>query len=81
MLCIFAIYIYKPLVFFVLCYRSPQEPRCFATYGGPLDSTEVVIGGFENSDYETAQALVITIPLPNYYDVDKNLKSQIWELE
>lgn len=66
---------------FKMCSESRQDSKCFAPYGGPIDSTEVVIGGFEDSKYETAQALVITIPLKNYYDPDKNLNSQLWEKE
>lgn len=66
---------------FLFNCSSRQDAKCFAPYGGPIDSTEVVIGGFENSKYETAQALVITIPLPNYNDPDKNMKSRLWEDE
>ncbi|XP_054723520.1 NPC intracellular cholesterol transporter 1-like [Uloborus diversus] len=66
---------------FKICSVSPQDPKCFALYGGPLDSTEVVIGGFKNNSYETAEALVITIPLPNYYNSEENLPSKLWETE
>lgn len=65
---------------FLFC-SSRHDSKCFAPYGGPIDSTEVVIGGFENSKYETAQALVITIPVKNYYDPQRNLKAQLWEKE
>ncbi|KFM77574.1 Niemann-Pick C1 protein, partial [Stegodyphus mimosarum] len=71
----------KYLSHFKSCSLNPQDPKCFAPYGGPLDSVDVVLGGFQNSEYETAHALVITIPLPNFYDADKNFNSRLWESE
>lgn len=53
--------------------------KCFAPYGGPLQSTEVALGGFQNSEYHTANALIITIPVVNHYDQELNKDALEWE--
>lgn len=55
------------------------EMKCFAPYGGPLQSTEVALGGFKNSDYNSASALIITIPVINHYDNELNKDALAWE--
>ncbi len=55
------------------------ESTCYAPYGGPLQSTEVALGGFKGSDYHTATALIITIPVINHYDNEKNKDALEWE--
>ncbi|GIY19433.1 NPC intracellular cholesterol transporter 1 [Caerostris extrusa] len=66
------------LLHFKSCSLAPKDSKCFAPFGGPLDSAAVVLGGFNNS-FDSAQALVITIPVTNYNDADLTLKARIWE--
>ncbi|KAG8199914.1 hypothetical protein JTE90_015899 [Oedothorax gibbosus] len=61
------------------CAGSMAEMKCFAPYGGPLQSTEVALGGFKNSDYNSASALIITIPVINHYDNELNKDALAWE--
>ncbi|XP_054721717.1 NPC intracellular cholesterol transporter 1-like isoform X2 [Uloborus diversus] len=61
------------------CSSSMGEMKCYAPYGGPLQSTEVALGGFVNSDYNTATALIITIPVVNHYNNDLNKDALEWE--
>ncbi|GBN14844.1 NPC intracellular cholesterol transporter 1 [Araneus ventricosus] len=68
------------LVNFKSCSLAPQNPNCFAAFGGPIHSAAVVLGGY-NETYDSAKALVITIPVTNYNDVTKNLKARMWESE
>ncbi|XP_035212713.1 NPC intracellular cholesterol transporter 1-like isoform X1 [Stegodyphus dumicola] len=67
------------LAHFKECAGSMAEMKCFAPYGGPLQSTEVALGGFKNSDYHTATALIITIPVVNHYDQELNRDALEWE--
>ncbi|GIX80793.1 NPC intracellular cholesterol transporter 1 [Caerostris darwini] len=66
------------LLHFKSCSLAPKDSKCFAPFGGPLDSAAVVLGGFNNS-FDSAQALVITIPVKNYNDADLTLEARIWE--
>ncbi|GIZ00033.1 NPC intracellular cholesterol transporter 1 [Caerostris extrusa] len=61
------------------CAGSIGEMKCFAPYGGPLQSTEVALGGFQNSEYQSATALIITIPVVNHYDPELNKDALEWE--
>ncbi|XP_015908024.1 NPC intracellular cholesterol transporter 1 isoform X1 [Parasteatoda tepidariorum] len=61
------------------CAGSMGEIKCFAPYGGPLQSTEVALGGFQNSEYYSATALIITIPVTNHYDNKLNRDALEWE--
>ncbi|CAL1281499.1 unnamed protein product [Larinioides sclopetarius] len=65
---------------FKRCSSTPQNPDCFAPFGGPIDSAAVVLGGY-NETYDSAQALVITIPVTNYNDDIKNFEAKLWESE
>ncbi|KAF8767939.1 NPC intracellular cholesterol transporter 1 like protein [Argiope bruennichi] len=66
------------LTHFKRCSLTPQNPNCYAPFGGPIDSAAVVLGGYKET-YDSAEALVITIPVTNYNDDSKNLKAKIWE--
>ncbi|KAF8767941.1 NPC intracellular cholesterol transporter 1-like [Argiope bruennichi] len=68
------------LTHFKRCSNAPKDSKCFAPFGGPIDSAAVVLGGF-NETYDSAQALVITIPVTNYNDYDMTLKARIWEYQ
>ncbi|KAG8178263.1 hypothetical protein JTE90_018810 [Oedothorax gibbosus] len=68
------------LTHFRSCSLAPKDPKCFAPFGGPLDSAAVVLGGF-NDTFDSAQALVITIPVKNYNDARMNLPAENWESE
>ncbi|GBN34817.1 hypothetical protein AVEN_37285-1, partial [Araneus ventricosus] len=57
---------------------APQNPNCFAPFGGPIDSAAILLGGY-NETYDSAQALVITIPVTNYNDESKNFEAKMWE--
>ncbi|GFY60804.1 NPC intracellular cholesterol transporter 1 [Trichonephila inaurata madagascariensis] len=61
------------------CAGAMGEMKCFAPYGGPLQSTEIALGGFENSEYNTATALIITIPVINHYNQELNKDALEWE--
>lgn len=61
------------------CVGTMGEQKCFAPYGGPLQSTEVVLGGIQGSEYHTATALIITIPVVNHYDQELNKDALEWE--
>lgn len=61
------------------CAGTMGEMKCFAPYGGPLQSTEVALGGFENSEYHSATALIITIPVVNHYEAAMNEDALLWE--
>ncbi|CAL1281505.1 unnamed protein product [Larinioides sclopetarius] len=66
------------LTHFKRCSSAPKDSKCFAPFGGPIDSAAVVLGGF-NETYDSAQALVIAIPVINYNDYDMTLKARVWE--
>ncbi|GBO16429.1 NPC intracellular cholesterol transporter 1, partial [Araneus ventricosus] len=68
------------LVHFKRCSLAPQNPNCFAPFGGPIDSAAILLGGY-NETYDSAQALVITIPVTNYNDDSKNFEAKMWESE
>ncbi|XP_062986710.1 NPC intracellular cholesterol transporter 1 [Elgaria multicarinata webbii] len=74
---------------FLYCVRAPaslndttllHEP-CMGTFGGPVFPW-LVMGGYDDENYNNATALVITFPVMNYYnDTDKLMKAQAWEQE
>ncbi|XP_071038011.1 NPC intracellular cholesterol transporter 1 isoform X2 [Parasteatoda tepidariorum] len=68
------------LTHFKSCSLTPSDHKCFALYGGPIDSASLVFGGFESS-YDSAQAIIITIPVTNYNDEINNAKAKAWENE
>ncbi|GFU44343.1 NPC intracellular cholesterol transporter 1, partial [Nephila pilipes] len=70
----------KYLEHFKSCSQVSTNAKCFAPFGGPIDSAAVVLGGFGNS-FDSARALIITIPVPNYNDAAMTLKAKIWEAE
>ncbi|KAF8785417.1 NPC intracellular cholesterol transporter 1 like protein [Argiope bruennichi] len=61
------------------CAGTMGEMKCYAPYGGPLQSTEVALGGFHNSEYHSATALIITIPVVNHYEQALNEDALLWE--
>ncbi|UYV60289.1 NPC1 [Cordylochernes scorpioides] len=63
------------------CFKGKAIQECFSRYGGPLESTDAILGGFNHSDYATAQALVITIPVINYNEKEKIQPALAWETE
>ncbi|XP_023224398.1 Niemann-Pick C1 protein-like [Centruroides sculpturatus] len=64
---------------FLECSVNKALPDCFAPYGGPLQSVEAALGGFQDTQYNTAEAIVITIPVKNFYEKDLNMKALAWE--
>ncbi|GFU31861.1 NPC intracellular cholesterol transporter 1, partial [Nephila pilipes] len=68
------------LAHFKSCSLAPKDSKCFAPFGGPIDSAAVVLGGFLDS-FDSSQALIITIPVTNYNDLDLTLKARVWESE
>ncbi|XP_029824532.2 NPC intracellular cholesterol transporter 1 isoform X2 [Ixodes scapularis] len=63
------------------CSKTPSDVNCFAKYGGPIDDISLVLGGFNGSDFHLASALVITIPVNNFNDVEKKYPALAWEKE
>ncbi|CAN8027040.1 unnamed protein product, partial [Ixodes persulcatus] len=63
------------------CSKTPSDINCFAKYGGPIDDISLVLGGFNGSDFHLASALVITIPVNNFNDVEKKYPALAWEKE
>lgn len=47
----------------------------------PLLYPEVALGGFPDRNYTSAEALIITFPVNNYNEVEKNFDSMEWEAE
>ncbi|XP_066209531.1 NPC intracellular cholesterol transporter 1 isoform X1 [Saccopteryx leptura] len=74
---------------FLYCVRAPaslndngllQDP-CLGTFGGPVFPW-LVLGGYDDQNYNNATALVITFPVNNYYnDTEKLQRAQAWERE
>ncbi|CAN7998812.1 unnamed protein product, partial [Ixodes hexagonus] len=63
------------------CSKTPSDINCFAKYGGPIDDISLVLGGFNGTDFHLASALVITIPVNNFNDVEKKYPALAWEKE
>uniref|UniRef100_A0A8C3YDN5 NPC intracellular cholesterol transporter 1 n=1 Tax=Catagonus wagneri TaxID=51154 RepID=A0A8C3YDN5_9CETA len=54
---------------------------CLGTFGGPVFPW-LVLGGYDDENYNNATALVITFPVSNYYnDTEKLQRAQAWESE
>ncbi|KAG7526301.1 Niemann-Pick C1 protein [Solea senegalensis] len=60
---------------------TPLHDPCLGTFGGPVFPW-LALGGYEDTDYNNATALVITFPLLNYLnDTEKLGKALAWEKE
>ncbi|XP_065788526.1 NPC intracellular cholesterol transporter 1 [Muntiacus reevesi] len=74
---------------FLYCTRAPASLNdtsllhdpCLGTFGGPVFPW-LVLGGYDDQNYNNATALVITFPVNNYYnDTEKLQRAQAWERE
>ncbi|XP_053105399.1 NPC intracellular cholesterol transporter 1 [Hemicordylus capensis] len=74
---------------FLYCVRAPASLNdttllhdpCLGTFGGPVFPW-LVMGGYDDENYNNATALVITFPVTNYYnDTEKLMKALAWEKE
>ncbi|XP_012371151.1 Niemann-Pick C1 protein [Octodon degus] len=74
---------------FLYCVRAPASLNdtsllhdpCLGTFGGPVFPW-LVLGGYDDQNYNNATALVITFPVSNYYDdLEKLQRAQAWEKE
>uniref|UniRef100_A0A8C8ZF85 NPC intracellular cholesterol transporter 1 n=1 Tax=Prolemur simus TaxID=1328070 RepID=A0A8C8ZF85_PROSS len=74
---------------FLYCVRAPTSLNdtsllhdpCLGTFGGPVFPW-LVLGGYDDQNYNNATALVITFPVNNYYnDTEKLQRAQAWEKE
>uniref|UniRef100_A0A8D0Q6J2 SSD domain-containing protein n=1 Tax=Sus scrofa TaxID=9823 RepID=A0A8D0Q6J2_PIG len=74
---------------FLYCVRAPASLNdtsllhdpCLGTFGGPVFPW-LVLGGYDDQNYNNATALVITFPVNNYYnDTEKLQRAQAWESE
>ncbi|XP_061452973.1 NPC intracellular cholesterol transporter 1 [Rhineura floridana] len=74
---------------FLYCVRAPASLNdttllhdpCLGTFGGPVFPW-LVMGGYDDENYNNATALVITFPVKNYYnDTEKLMKALAWEKE
>ncbi|XP_058412786.1 NPC intracellular cholesterol transporter 1 isoform X4 [Diceros bicornis minor] len=74
---------------FLYCVRAPASLNdtsllhdpCLGTFGGPVFPW-LVLGGYDDQNYNNATALVITFPVNNYYnDTEKLRRTQAWERE
>ncbi|NXO89412.1 NPC1 protein, partial [Certhia brachydactyla] len=74
---------------FLYCVRAPASlndtsllhDSCLGTFGGPVFPW-LVLGGYDDDNYNNATALVITFPVNNYYNDSKKLmKALAWEKE
>ncbi|XP_044629465.2 NPC intracellular cholesterol transporter 1 [Equus asinus] len=74
---------------FLYCVRAPASLNdttllhdpCLGTFGGPVFPW-LVLGGYDDQNYNNATALVITFPVNNYYnDTEKLQRALAWERE
>ncbi|XP_043844297.1 NPC intracellular cholesterol transporter 1 isoform X1 [Dromiciops gliroides] len=74
---------------FLYCTRAPASlndtselhDSCLGTFGGPIFPW-LVLGGYDDQNYNNATALVITLPVNNYYNnTEKLQRAQAWEKE
>ncbi|XP_037661477.1 NPC intracellular cholesterol transporter 1 [Choloepus didactylus] len=74
---------------FLYCVRAPASLNdtsvlhdpCLGTFGGPVFPW-LVLGGYDDQNYNNATALVITFPVNNYYNnTEKLQRAQAWERE
>ncbi|XP_044538920.1 NPC intracellular cholesterol transporter 1 [Gracilinanus agilis] len=85
-----AFYVYADYhTHFLYCTRAPASLNdtsslhdpCLGTFGGPIFPW-LVLGGYDDQNYNNATALVITLPVNNYYNnTEKLQKAQAWEKE
>ncbi|XP_036374709.1 NPC intracellular cholesterol transporter 1 [Megalops cyprinoides] len=60
---------------------GPLHDPCLGTFGGPIFPW-LVLGGYDDTNYNNATALVITFPVNNYLnDTEKLGKALAWERE
>ena len=63
-----------------LYYRSPTNLgviKCMESV--PLLYPEVALGGFDGIKYTDSQALILTFPVNNYNEPEKNRDAMLWE--
>ncbi|XP_055993909.1 NPC intracellular cholesterol transporter 1 isoform X2 [Sorex fumeus] len=74
---------------FLYCVRAPASLNdtsvlhdpCLGTFGGPVFPW-LVLGGYDDQNYNNATALVMTFPVNNYYnDTEKLRRTEAWERE
>ncbi|KAM7125801.1 NPC intracellular cholesterol transporter 1 isoform 2-T2 [Molossus nigricans] len=74
---------------FLYCVRAPASLNdtsllhdpCLGTFGGPVFPW-LVLGGYDDQNYNNATALVITFLVNNYYnETEKLQRAQAWERE
>ncbi|XP_069076123.1 NPC intracellular cholesterol transporter 1 [Pleurodeles waltl] len=74
---------------FLYCVRAPASLNdttmlhdpCLGTFGGPIFPW-LVLGGYDEDNYNNATALVITFPVNNYHnDTEKLNRALAWEKE
>ncbi|XP_028924174.1 NPC intracellular cholesterol transporter 1 isoform X1 [Ornithorhynchus anatinus] len=74
---------------FLYCVRAPTSLNdtsllhdpCLGTFGGPVFPW-LVLGGYDDQNYNNATALVITFPVNNYHnDTEKLRRAEAWEKE
>ncbi|CAH2284946.1 Niemann-Pick C1 [Pelobates cultripes] len=74
---------------FLYCVQSPASLNdttilhdpCLGTFGGPIFPW-LVLGGYDEENYNNATALVITFPVNNFHnDTEKLNKAKAWEQE
>ncbi|XP_027702658.1 NPC intracellular cholesterol transporter 1 isoform X1 [Vombatus ursinus] len=74
---------------FLYCVRAPASVNdtsllhdsCLGTYGGPI-LPWLVLGGYDDQNYNNATALVISLPVNNYYNNTEKLQRVLaWEKE
>nr|AAB63372.1 NPC1 [Mus musculus] len=74
---------------FLYCVRAPASLNdtsllhgpCLGTFGGPVFPW-LVLGGYDDQNYNNATALVITFPVNNYYnDTERLQRAWAWEKE
>eukprot|EP01135_Chromosphaera_perkinsii_P007641 Nk52_evm97s914 gene=Nk52_evmTU97s914 len=59
------------------CLRVPS-PECFGSFGGP-SNPNLIVGGFNGTDYTSAKALIVTYVVNNHISNEKNEKAKAWE--
>lgn len=64
------------------CMNNPtlieKDSSCFGEFGGPVFPF-VALGGFENGNYQTSTALLITILVNNHLKSSDNCDAMAWE--
>ncbi|CAG07097.1 unnamed protein product, partial [Tetraodon nigroviridis] len=59
---------------------TPLHDPCLGTFGGPVFPW-LALGGYDDTNYNNATALVVTFPINNNYDPTKLGKTLAWEKE